>query len=398
MRWSMTISARQARLAGAAACLAALIAAVLVVAVRSHDAGAASGQPQVPAALLASSVRDAQRLSESAGWALVGAKLEITADAGKSWTDITPPNIGLDTIRAVSFADVSHGWILTTETTDSTSAGLLGQLVVYRTADGGQTWQSAPIGDPTPANADDPAGAASFDFLTDETGWLSVTLPTSGAFSQGLLFATSDGGSTWTQRTIPIGAPVAFATPSDGWTAGGVGGGSLYVTHDGGSNWKPFTLSVPSAQTSANVLYGLPAPAAGPADAISATFDAGKVVWFTTSDNGESFVPGSAQSTGQTFDGGAGVVSGQANGTVVSVFPAAGRTVWGSSKGASAVSASVGLPVLPSAAASRVSVISSAGAWAVIAGEACASKANCSSYSGLFSTDDSGSHWTQLFP
>ncbi len=388
--------------AAAACALGGSAAAALLLVAGSHRAGAASGQPTIPSGL-SSSLRDAQLLSDTSGWALTDTELELTTDSGTTWRDMTPPGVDPSTIRAVFFSDASHGWVLTTRMTGSNDQPL-GQLVVYRTDDGGTTWTSSDVGAPTAENADATAAPASFDFLSNDVGWLSVTLPSGGAFSRGLLFKTQDGGVTWTALTMPIGAPVAFATPLDGWTAGGPGGASAFVTHDGGVSWQALSLPAPAGVTG-RAVYGIPAPAAGPADAISATYSGGTVVFFETADDGQSFAPSAPVETGETFDGGAGVDSGQVDSgqtgaTVASVVPAAGHAdvVWLAQRSTPDVLAAAGIPSAPSESATHVSVVSSTRAWAVLTGEACASKTACASYSGLFSTSDSGSDWTQLHP
>ena len=353
-----------------------------------------------PTSLLDSHLVDAQRLTPRDGWALTD-KLELTDDEGETWRDITPAGVDPTAIRAVYFFNPENGWLLTTRMTGSTSAPL-GQLVVYRTVTGGRSWESRDVGTPSASASDATAGPAAFDFISARTGWLSVTLPTSASFSNGLLFATSDGGASWTERTIPIGAPVAFATASDGWTAGGVAAGGAFVTHDGGSSWQPANLSAPPGVTGTPA-YAIPDVSPGPATAISATYRGqnATLVWFTTSDNGQSFTASTPAASGEQFSGGAIIDSGQAGSTLGSIFPNADRVIWATG-GTSFVRSASGFPSNPSLSITRLSISSNKEAWAVIGGEACApSGRECSGskrFAGLYSTDDGGANWTQLHP
>jgi photosystem II stability/assembly factor-like uncharacterized protein len=104
-----------------------------------------------------------------------------TADAGSSWTLVaTPPT----DVSALSFVDPQR-WI-----------GLTGSEVV-RTADGGQTWERGP--------AVGPPGAPGSLLMTDaQHGSALVGMNVcltfkSNCSSRTGLYATVDGGSTWTQ-------------------------------------------------------------------------------------------------------------------------------------------------------------------------------------------------------
>ena len=62
-----------------------------------------------------------------------GATFYSSADAGKTWQSLTP-NVNLSqTIAAMDFVDAQNGWAL--------SAGASGVYQIYRTQDGGATWQ-----------------------------------------------------------------------------------------------------------------------------------------------------------------------------------------------------------------------------------------------------------------
>jgi BNR/Asp-box repeat len=79
-------------------------------------------------------------------------------------------------------------------------------------------------------------------FVNDTFGWVG-----GGEISpnlEGWVHRTTDGGTTWSDRTLDITWPIReiyFLTPNIGWAAGGnyssnVGG--MYFSHDGGQTWS----------------------------------------------------------------------------------------------------------------------------------------------------------------
>jgi len=78
--------------------------------------------------------------------------------------------------------------------------------------------------------------------VNDTFGWVG-----GGEISpnlEGWVHRTTDGGTTWSDRTLDITWPIReiyFLTPNIGWAAGGnyssnVGG--MYFSHDGGQTWS----------------------------------------------------------------------------------------------------------------------------------------------------------------
>ncbi len=107
-----------------------------------------------------------------------------TVDGGQTWQPRSLPVAG-----AVSFHSERIGWVAGGSTGDE----------LYRTNDGGHTW--------TPVTLSHGADRWFTDlpiFVNQTTGWLPVTVA-AGAESQVLLYATRDGGLTWTlAQTIPL--------------------------------------------------------------------------------------------------------------------------------------------------------------------------------------------------
>ena len=151
----------------------------------------------------------------ASAWGVVGdpqqgqGLLNHSVDGGATWGLLWHP--AAVAVRAVQFTDARTGWL-------EANVGL------YRTADGGQTWQPARFGAPAPA------GALPV-FAAGQTAYLQ---------SNRDLLRSEDGGQTWQQRALPSAEAgsanrLAFAGTADGWAAYT---GKLYATHDGGRTWE----------------------------------------------------------------------------------------------------------------------------------------------------------------
>ncbi|HEY0753271.1 MAG TPA: hypothetical protein VGD98_04865 [Ktedonobacteraceae bacterium] len=184
-----------------------------------------------------------------------------TADAGQHWQSAELKATDLQT--PATFIDALHGWAFVTEKFPGGDPGstYIGQeIAVYRTIDGGQSWQRAAHGPATsqlPGTSDDGYGlaplvaSAQMAFFSPTTGWLMGR--TYGKNSQqAWLYLTHDGGMSWQRSSLVFSsaedaswAPVFF-NGQDGVLLGSVFGpapqysqtGKLYVTHDGGQTWS----------------------------------------------------------------------------------------------------------------------------------------------------------------
>jgi subtilisin family serine protease/photosystem II stability/assembly factor-like uncharacterized protein len=191
-------------------------------------------------------------------------------DGGQTWG----PDVVLTTrgwANRVRFADAQHGLVLTisvfdrrdafytttggqteadwTATTIAPWTGWFGNqfsllpnlrarasgIHYCDSLNGGASWSCIPFG------VDEVFDGATF-FLDDKNGWVGggSIAPT----VEGWLHRTTDGGATWSGRTLAAKWPVRqihFVTKKLGWAAGGniySGVGGLYFSKDGGQTWS----------------------------------------------------------------------------------------------------------------------------------------------------------------
>jgi len=144
-----------------------------------------------------------------------------TSDEGNSWQLVSAsPEKDKDFYlpQQLIFVDELHGW-------------LVGISMVWRTADGGRTWQERfSVG----SNSEERIGRLYRGaFVGPESGWL--------ASSGGVVIQTNDGGTSWKTLT-PVAERmdlhgVFFSDEKTGWLIGRPDGG-IYSTKDSGKTWR----------------------------------------------------------------------------------------------------------------------------------------------------------------
>ena len=142
-----------------------------------------------------------------------------TADGGRTWQRRYG---GSDVLSAVSFSDAVHGW----------AAGSTGILA---TTDGGVHWR---LQHAVP-RAYHLSGLA---FGDARHGW-AVGGAGDGLIKPGFIMATSDGGAHWSLQlagTRDSLNDISFVNARQGWAAGSQG--LLYRTADGGTTWTPVPM------------------------------------------------------------------------------------------------------------------------------------------------------------
>lgn len=179
------------------------------------------------------------------------ANLLLTEDGGRSWADVTPPDIPSGSaltsgsiLTSVTFLDEDHGWATTADC-------VAGRGTLYRTLDGGRSWAGRSIGAPS-CNA----GAGIFPTFGDPLlGYLVHVEPSSGGPAE--IARSDDGGRSWSRsRPLPFSGPAEFTSASEGWLVGDpfAGPPTLRRSLDGGRTWRRVRL--PTSRRVASI--GLP--------------------------------------------------------------------------------------------------------------------------------------------
>jgi photosystem II stability/assembly factor-like uncharacterized protein len=183
------------------------------------------------------------------GWAITDTGVVRTNDGGQTWHDVTPSGVarlGLGT--TFYFLDSNHGWVVSGNQSDPTSG------MLYRTQDGGATWQSNAVS----------FFMGNLVFVSASDGWMMSSLGVAVGSNAVAIFQTTDGGQTWKQTyvndptkagaatTLPLGGLKDGIIPVDmnnAWVGGIIytpGEIYLYQTQDGGQTWKLQPVQIPS--------------------------------------------------------------------------------------------------------------------------------------------------------
>jgi len=145
-------------------------------------------------------------VSPAAGWLGGGGgchaggcapELAKTSDGGATWQSESVPLSG--EVAGISFPDALHGWAVS------------GNGIVS-TSDGGGSWQAESV--PAPGGPPCVLNCPSFDlrtvhFVDDLHGWAGGAVCSAAPCSPAAVLATTDGGSTWTEQSLPAGMQYA---------------------------------------------------------------------------------------------------------------------------------------------------------------------------------------------
>jgi photosystem II stability/assembly factor-like uncharacterized protein len=172
-----------------------------------------------------------------------------TSDGGHTWALLTTAHeadgstLGTYALacymNGLTFTSLSDGW-LTWESGCSIGAtsppginAVKAQVAV--THDGGRSWQPAVL--PSIGSGNDYICTAHPPVFTSKRGVLPVDCGGIGSPGFSGVYATSDGGRSWSFRRLPFfSLQLDFVDADSGWSYANVGA-SLYRTTDGGSNW-----------------------------------------------------------------------------------------------------------------------------------------------------------------
>jgi photosystem II stability/assembly factor-like uncharacterized protein len=181
-----------------------------------------------------------------------------TTDAGVTWNPITDGQIGVGTIGAIAVADSSPDIVYVGTGSACPRGNVSLGDGVYKSTDGGKTWQHIGL---------DKAGLIGRIRIhpqNPDIAYVAALGNIFGANKERGVYRTKDGGRTWqpvlqiSDRTGVVDLALDVKNPSiliaGLWTAerkpwsinsGSVEGG-LYRTTDGGDNWRKLTNGLPS--------------------------------------------------------------------------------------------------------------------------------------------------------
>lgn len=191
------------------------------------------------------------------GWGIGGSDKTFTnifrtQDGGATWRDITPPQPtpppGVNLVAIGDFLDASTGWVAY----GGQDYPPLPYVYVWYTHDGGTTWQFSAIDSSVSPEAFSPMF---IDFADDQHGWLMFYLGAGMMHQYAAIFATRDGGATWTDILDPYSdggiqsfakTGMVFVDSQTGWLARDGHGVDpiphIFRTSDGGGTWERIDL------------------------------------------------------------------------------------------------------------------------------------------------------------
>jgi photosystem II stability/assembly factor-like uncharacterized protein len=186
--------------------------------------------------------------------------LLVTADGGQSWRDVSPPEARAaepaGRAAVAYFQDAQTAWATYFGRDIAPDSAAL----VWRTTDGGTTWQPS-----APLDLSDVEFFATSDlhFVDGDHGWLLTHVGAGMNHDYVVLFATGDGGQTFTRVVDPfevrdntlqmscLKTGLGFLNPQTGWVTGDcqavAPGVFLQRTDDGGHTWAAVSLPAPEA-------------------------------------------------------------------------------------------------------------------------------------------------------
>jgi photosystem II stability/assembly factor-like uncharacterized protein len=200
-------------------------------------------------------------LDEQNGWIMihVGAGMMhdyfaafTTGDGGQTWKRFIDPSTLTPIMSCeksgLSFTSSTTGWIT------GNCPGLMPQLFIFHTADGGANWASVtlPVPDGKPAGyfgqSSIACGIPAQNYTASRTLLLTLDCQNmNNNTAQAWLYASSDDGGTWSQHPLPLPySNLSMLGPTEGFLVGALttdpaANGAVYHSADSGSTWSMLT-------------------------------------------------------------------------------------------------------------------------------------------------------------
>ena len=215
----------------------------------THNGGISWDQPLLPSDLTGYVAVDLAHPTTLDGWIVAGdlgatTRLIVTHDGGNSWQTLPDPvSPGFTFAQSLAFQTSVRGWLLAGS---QPGAGEQGKEV-FATNDGGQSWTKLAwtglMGQSqNSARGGLPIGGYIGPMVSssDRDVWI--------ASARGGLLHSADGGKMWKDAPIPSHYFVAvhFADAKNGWALS-IEGPGLWATTDGGLTWRQVPLPEGSA-------------------------------------------------------------------------------------------------------------------------------------------------------
>lgn len=216
------------------------------------------------------SIEQIRMLDTRRGWGagrpVDGGPPEIlrTEDGAKTWSLVTPASAERSPEGQVvaAFLDAEHAWAVFTHSPTQREVGAR----VWRTSDGGRSWQSTDID--TSLLMMEFFDVGQIGFSNAQHGWLLVHLGVGMSHDYVAVLTTSDGGESWQyvvdpeKNNLPMSCykdSIWFTDAQHGFAVGTCGGvmSGLYFheTVDGGRTWQMVELPAPAEKPDAFTSY-----------------------------------------------------------------------------------------------------------------------------------------------
>lgn len=209
------------------------------------------------------SVNEIYFRNDEDGYALVGHRIYITKNGGKTWREnvvVSAKNYrGLTPeFLSIRFTDKRRGWIVGSL---SNQRDEVVDSLILKTTDGGETWTRIPISYKEELYH--------LDFVNNDDGWI--------VGDKGLVLYTNDGGISWGRQ--PTGTTLSlfnidFRDKENGIIVGS--SGLILRTDNGGNNWERIRTAENRSLLRVNFLDDKSAWVVGAGGTILRTDDKGK--------------------------------------------------------------------------------------------------------------------------